>query len=244
MVAWVMKDYIGGFRWGRMKEAYKSGGWWTPIYCMTILPLVCGMYEEGTSALAYIMGCGPIFFSMFAAPLHPSVLPKMMYLCPMGRENRKKYIRASAVTRVGIPVLLGSIGVGVLLALGICDWICGVGILLNDIAFSLIMGVGINQNGFGKVSEQGQRVMNFDTRVGVWESFGLIIAMILGIVYPVILAWYQPVSLWVKGLLLVIQLLTQVPVTIKHMEFWRPALENAVYYEKCYTIKETNNKVK
>ncbi len=234
MIAWAIKDYFGGFRWGRIKEAYKGGGWWTPIFLMTVLPAATRFFETQKSTLAYVLVYGPILFCLFAAPLHSIMLPKLMYLCPMSRENRRKYIVASTVIRIGVPMLLGVLGAGILLARGICDWICEVGVLLNIISFSLMLGSGTNHNGFGKMSEEGQRVMNFDTRAGVWESFGLMLALLLGMAYPFVLAWDTPVPQWVKWLFLGFQLLAQLPITIKYMGFWKPSVEGAVYYENGY----------
>jgi len=152
MIAWVMKDYLGGFRWGRIKEVYKIGGWWMPIYFLIFIPMMVGMYEDRREAFSYTLVFLPIVFCILNAPLHAPTLPKLMYLCPVRVEDRRKYLVLSAVLRVGVPIFVGILAVGGLLLLGFCDWIMGLGVLMNISFLALLLGLGGNQNGYGTVS--------------------------------------------------------------------------------------------
>lgn len=227
----IVRDYFTAFRWSRIKETYAKEQWWLFLYLLIILPLICQFYDTKESTLAYWMVYIPFFFAMFAAPLHPPVLPKMLYLCPMSREMRREYIVKSCYIRVCIPIVIGIVGVAILLWQGICDWICGAGILLNLVLFATMMGSGVNAKGYGKKLENGQRVMNMDTAQGIYEAISLILAYLVSMLYAFLLATDANAMQWVKWVLIGATLLIQLPVTLKYLSYWQESVENSIYYE-------------
>jgi len=181
---------------------------------------------------------GPIFFCMFACTLHPMVLPKMMYMSPMSKETRRKFLEVSCVVRIAFPIIVGGLGELVLLAFGICNWLSGVGIFINIAAFSIMLGLGINAGGYGKKMENGQRVMELSTSMGIMEGVIIVSTLVLGLGYAVEAGGDAMANLWVKCILLGAQLLIQIPIVWKYSKNWKPAVERALCYESSYKILE------
>ena len=227
----IIKDYFTAFRWSRVRETFANEQWWLFFYFLFCLPIACRYFDTRESTLAYLMVNIPFVFTLFAAPLHPAALPKLLYLCPMSKEMRKEYIVKACYIRVGFPILIGIACGIILLWQGICDWICGVGILLNLVILAVIMGSGINKNGCGKKLENGQRAMDMDTKKGIYEAACLILAFLVSLTYASILAWETSVAIWVKCLPLGVILLIQLPITLKYLSYWQESVENAAYYE-------------
>ena len=95
MTQWVIKDYFNRLRWGSIKKSFQLGSGWIFFYFMIIIPLISGYYESRNVMLSYLLVMGPLQFCMFSSTLHSMALPKIMYLCPMDMESRRKYLMAS-----------------------------------------------------------------------------------------------------------------------------------------------------
>ena len=227
----MIQDYFKAFRWKKIVESYKQGGWWIFIYWLFVWPAIFHLYELAEDALTFFMIGLPIVFAMFAAPLHSLTLPKLMYLCPMSRQERRSYIVRASYIRMLCPSILGLLGIVVLMLTGLCDVLCAVGILLNCVSFSVLLGTEVSKCGYGCINEKGQRTLDMESRRGITEGILMILGFGMGLFYFCILRWETSVGLAVKWLALGITLLVQLPVTIRYMKYWKEAVEYAEWYE-------------
>lgn len=230
----IIQDYFTAFRWQKIKQTYKNGNWWMFLYLLIVLPLIMQMHETKNSILAYMLIMIPFLFSMFAAPLHPMLLPKIMYLCPMSRDARKEYIIKSSLLRVSVSVIIGSLGVLSLLFLGISDGISAAGIWFNHLLFSICLGSGTNAGGYGKVNETGQRAMNMDTKQGVIESLSIITALLLCLSYILMFSWDTTPAWWVKWILIGISIFFELPLVFNYLKYWKQTANEVLCYENSY----------
>lgn len=228
-----MRNYIRAFKWQNIKESYQNGTLFTLLYLGLILPIIQCLGELDVAAI-HILTFLPIVFTMFTSVLYPMALPKLMYLCPMSKEMRKKYIVSACYIRAGVPILLTLLILTFFLFSGITDWICALGILLNNTMFSLCLGSGTNVKGFGDIDQRGYRSVPMNTAFSLCEGGIIIVSMLLGFGYS---AWGGIDSpLWLKLSMLIITLLIPVPLTRYYLKYWPGSVENALFYEN--TMKQ------
>lgn len=227
-----IRNYIRAFKWQNIKETYRYGSWFSLLYMWIILPQILNGWD-GERSVASILIIFPSIFMMFSATLYPMALPKLMYLCPMSKDMRKKYIISTCCIRTGVPILFSLIIVTVCLFMGAIDWICALGIMLNNIIFSLFLGSGTNKRGYGEIDQKGYRSIPMNTAFSICEAVIIIFCLLLTIGYCA-MDFTEP--LWLKVLMLVITLLIPAPVTRYYLKFWPSSVENALCYEN--TMKQ------
>ena len=233
MIKNVICDYIRGFSLSRVRQAYQHGGYFFIAYAMTAMPLVCGFFEDAESVITYYMVMFPALFCLYAAPLHPFIMPKVMYLCPMDRQERHRYIEWSGYLHIIVPFILGVAGVLILLILNLTDVVCACGLLLNMLILP-IWCCGMNSNGFGEISENGKRHFNINTGTGIRETVGIFVTILSEFAYCCILRWHEHVPLLVKCVWLGVGVFFQLPLTIRYLKGWNEAVERAASYETAY----------
>lgn len=229
----IICDYIDGFRWSRIRQVYQKGGWYTYLYFITVFPVFTGFYEKAEEAVTYYLVMMPILFCMFASPMHPMAMPKIMYLCPLDRHKRYQYISWSGYLHIIVPFLLGLLGILGLAVLGKTDFLSASGILINVTLMSVFC-CGINRKGFGDSTPDGKRCFNMNSGWGVCETAGIMITMISDYCYSALLCCYHPVYHWAIWILLCFGILVQVPLAICYLKGWQGAVERALDYETAY----------
>lgn len=71
--------------------------WWTYFYMMFMMRLDFARYS---------MGMLPLLLGFFLSRMFPNQLCKLLFLCPMSQEDRKKYMMTAYKARIGIPIFL------------------------------------------------------------------------------------------------------------------------------------------
>lgn len=235
----VLKNYIKSFTWNNIKERYINGNWFSIIYLCLIMPLILSGQDEDNSSILCLLIMLPNIFAMFASILFPSILPKLMYLCPMSKEMRKDYLIKACMIRTAVPVVFTILMIGILLFIGWIDWICSFGILLNNTIFAVFLGSGINLNGYGKRNEKDQKAIPMDDAFSLYEFGILFSATMISLGYSAVVMATDP--LWVRFLFIGITLLVPLSLTISYLKYWPSAVENALTYEN-YLKKPTKLK--
>lgn len=239
MMRRVIRDYFAAFRWHKIKEENKANSLWMIIYFTFFLPLLTiKTMRSWEGILIFDFVTFPIIFCMFAEVLHPMALPKIMYLCPMSREMRRDYIVKAVFFRIAFPLTMGVLAVVILLLSGKCDWLCGIGILLNDITFCVFLGSGINTNRYGKKDENGQKTANMDSGNGIMELVMIVTTLLICLIYSSELTSDTLLPVWGKAILIGVILFLSVPITIQYLKGWQKAVERAISYESCYMVNE------
>ncbi len=232
MMQLAMRNYIRAFKWQNIKESYHNGSWLSLLYLGIMFPLILNGWDTDEAGISILI-LFPNIFVMFTSVLFPMSLPKLMYLCPMSKEMRKKYIISACRIRVGVPILLTLLVIILFLFLGLMDWVCALGSLLNNTIFALFLGSGTNAKGYGDIDQRGYRSIPMNTAFSVCEAVIILSCMLLTAGYCAI-DITNP--MWVKLLLLIITLLIPLPVTRYYLRFWPSSVENALCYEN--TMKQ------
>ena len=174
----VLRDYFAAFRWQKIKESQKKGAWWTGIYFLSMCPALLQAFDNLASILLYYLIAIPLVFAMYVPTIHNMRLPKIMYLCPLNMEQRREYIIKSCAVRIIASLLINIIGVIILLACGICDWLMAISIFLNLALLSVEIGSGININGYGKITDEGHRVIDPKDKKELLEMWVCLVALL------------------------------------------------------------------
>lgn len=228
----VIMDYFAAFRWQKIKETLKNNGWWWYVYFFTCLPLVLGAYREFEFAVVYYLLGFPMIFTMFLSVHQSMRLPKIMYLCPMSKEERKSYIINSFIVRITVPIVANILCIVLLILCGFCNPITALGIFISNVIFSVVYCSGINVNGYGRMTEKGDRVIDIDTREHFLEAGMLLVhALIFAFSYGMITEGFAdlPVD---KILSIGLPLVIELPIAIAYFRHWNDAVNRTMTYER------------
>lgn len=233
----VIRDYFAAFRWKKIKERYSNYNTWYIIYFLVLTPLWLHAERMPGGFLTYYLINVPILFCIISAGLHPMVLPKILYLCPMSKESRKEYIIKSCYVRIAIPVTMGIAGSVVLMCRGFCSRLYGAVIIMNIVILSIVLGADTSAQGYGKIAENGQRTLDFDSREGVCQGIVTIVAMLIGLGYQMLVQWESFLNL-MGGVVLGIVLVVELPLTILFLKDWKKRVEQLLFYENTGVLQK------
>ena len=221
----IIREYFTAFRWRRIKEGYRGSNWWFFIYMLVVVPMIFtgGISESWQNVLAFYSLIVPIMFHLFTVPLHPFSLPKMMYLCPMTKDERRVYLKRTYSVKVLFSFLAALLGAVGLMAAG------GYDIFLTVIAFVLSILI------IFATSLQTRAVGNgaaWSTSKDRWETVTLIFFLFQAVILANEVATKEMCSPTEKIVYLGILLFIDLPLTLKILSFWNETVEHMMYYEK------------
>lgn len=225
MTKQVIRDYFSAFHWEKIKEFYKNGGWFFFLNMTVILPMFVRIFDSAIGAVNYYFALVPLEFAMFAAPLHPVALPKIMYLCPMSETERREYITKAFWFKFAVPVVVSGFCMSVLLALGVTDLLQAGMVLLENILVGLAFGLDGRAAFLGEAGFREPVIKDLRD----WQP----IAGVVGAVTACFVA-FVAVGGREEGIvimMLCVICLLQLPLTIKVMWYYRRIMDNALNYE-------------
>lgn len=220
MITYIIRDYFAMFRIGNLRKnnlANKLSFFSLYFIGMTL----CGPFLSHTKifwrvAAAQFAVFVPIVLSYFSVLAHPVRLPKMMYLCPMQPEERRKYIYNSYYFRVGVHMLPGVLGICIAVVYSYCDIFSVIEMLLNDLMVALL--VNREQNTKGEVNGMAIGDIIF------------VIAILSSVIQVGIIADAEP-DMGMKAVLFAVFCLVQLPLEIRYLKFAGKQLQAAVSFE-------------
>ena len=221
----IIREYFAAFRWRRIKESYRGSNWWFFIYMLVVVPMIFtgGISESWQNVLAFYSLIVPIMFHLFTVPLHPFSLPKMMYLCPMTKDERRAYLTRTYSVKVLVSFLAALLGAVGLMAAG------GYDIFLTVIAFVLsiliIFATSLQTGAVGNGAA-------WSTSKDRWETVTLIFFLFQAVILANEVATKEMCSQTEKIVYLGILLFIDLPLTLKILSFWNETVERMMYYEK------------
>ena len=178
MVKRALHDYALGFRWRNLVQLYKKSMLFVWILLFNFLNTVNSLLDESTSGtIVYLVWSTIFLFGLIGMTLSPLKLPKVMFLSPMNKQERKQYIQISFWVQVLIPTLMGSvIGIFLLIFRVVKSYIVILSLinLLICFIFCAIEPKGFNQNECIKQSVKS-RVFSI---VGVILSMGIELSLV------------------------------------------------------------------
>ncbi len=228
MRKWIIRAYIQGFRWENIKSFLTANGIFTIIYIGFIFPSICGMFEKPQGILGYAPICLGAAFTVVSGLTHSMVLSKQMYMCPIDRATRRKYIKMAAIFRI---LFTTGVNVVIYLALiltGVISTFGGYVMMLNSLILSMAMcGYGrrdraLQDEKWGKNHKSGI----------VCGGFAILFSLIVSFLETCYIASDVADRVWWDELIfLIVIVVIEVPLTIKNMTYWNKEIDMATEYE-------------
>ena len=221
-----MKDYITGFRPGRSKQFWQQ--FWqkdtaiAPFFTVyfSLAAIASGLYQaEGKELWYNFVVIGVLLLPMtlvyFLQWMHPVKPCKMMYLCPMDREERRRHIYGSYYFGMLFHMLLMIAGVCILFFVTYCSFLSVIAILLNDLTIAMqIPPDNAEQSG------------------GVSGILLVPFAFISNALQLVAITDDQVHTLWVEVILFAVFFVLQLPLALRYRKYVKRKLEAAVLFEE------------
>lgn len=231
MWRWVIKDYFAAFRWEKIKAWLKKGEWFWVFYFLFLVPVMCGFFETKQATLTYYLMVAPVGYCLAAEALHENMLPKMFYICPMDKEERKGYVKRKFLFAMLVPVFLGAVFAIVLWGMKICRPFTAIIYWVNV----AILGI-MTSSCFGKrkVSVPDHSSLKGETLYtgGAVETSDLLISMFAIMGMGIMLCDFASEESWAVWIFVSVAVFIQLPLTVKYLSGWNKAVENAVGYAK------------
>lgn len=229
MIRNISREYWKAYRWENLKQKGSFSGIFFLIYFLFILPMILGHFEDYRFEIIAPLAI-PAFWIVISAALHPMRLPKLLFLCPMDQNERRKYVVTAFWYRMCLHTIFVIVGAVIMFLLK-KDIISTVVVIFNGIILSFYCN-GLNINGLGRTAMDGKRYLDLESKQGLNEGFGVVISIFLLYLYGEIIdsGGFLEQKLWelvVIGILIMIQLM----LTIHYATYWNGAVERATNYE-------------
>lgn len=232
MTGRVIWDYFAAFRWRNVRECMKAYHWYFPVYLFIVIPLFESIVSYGwkTDLVRLFSLGGMAMFVVCAALLHPATMPKIMYLCPLSREQRREYVRKAWLFKTAVPIVLTALLMTVLEACGKIGFFPGIQI---TVAISVL---AISTS----VAEQGteKRLPSDKERRNIWEMTGdgwiMASEILFMLIISLMLAIYgmgQNISETDAIVIAAVSAIVEIPLTIQALRHIRRKLAEFADYE-------------
>lgn len=228
------KTVLHDYRY-HLKEGFDNldgTSWFVYIYPIWLLPALSGMGSR--MATVFICALVPLYFSLALSRMYGGQIDKTLFLCPMSREDRRRYVKTGMRIRIGI-------GVGIFLVLHVI--LAGLGwISLPMFGAKLVVMVlaAVSFNIYCQPDQKSaygtKRRYPLSGNYEIWN----ILAQGMGIANMMLLSLYEENERLWELILTGAAVLLQLGVCIQIIrKFYRQVLERAVCYE---TGRETDNR--
>lgn len=181
MIKDVIYDYIRSFRWKNIRQLDKERNnfsfYWPICYFSFCFPVTTRLYQETAFTIAnYFLWMIPFFIGIFGIQLLPIRLKKIIFLCPMDKQERRKYSYSIFWVRIMVPLgIQGVLGI-ILCAFGVINLIC---VLVQGITvFTLFMLVSVKVYGKSDIKEKQSEKQYYDLIFILSMLFGIVGQMI------------------------------------------------------------------
>ena len=241
MLRKVLEDYKEGFRWSRFKETYHYTMLWYYLYLFCFFPIILKLNESTEKIVGYYLCMVPLMFGMYSVAAIPIRLPKQMFLCPLTKEERKKYVNLLFWVRYLGTVIPGAIAYVVA---GILNWIPIVMLPVQLLGlFACVLCASIT-------TWPGSTWERSDTkkvRLKNPELKGLYPISIIGLILSTVLQVLQPFELFdltskPGWIFLGIYCVVVAVFGILPIRYMKPVLEMTIVYENSYGVLEKEAK--
>lgn len=235
MLRKVWLDYLEGFRWSKIRAFYNFNRAWVFIYMLTMLPFIVQNNHEEIILVEYYLTVIPLLLGFHTMAIVPLRLPKQMYLCPMGMEERQQYLKQMFWVRLAMPILLGMVLSTIGVLAGRFEWLY-VGKLLFGLLSFMIAGSITYFPGSVMDRDNDKEKEHFnDKRLKGLKTIGMI-GQVTGLIYAVLLIFQVgDTDMWIRYLsdILVLPIIISDLWTLRYLS---TVLELNVDYENAYEV--------
>lgn len=221
MLKEIVGDYFRRFHIENMKELLKTN---TVVLVSVVYPLIVWLVmagDAGEDRAVFLLIYLPILYILLSFYAHPVTMPKMLYLCPMGADRRRRYIRYSYYFKVGVQMTVAIVGTVFLMACTGCDVLSVTEILLSDFILSILIP---------PKKKKDECCGNFD-RESVYMTCMIAISVLSNLGQMVAVSDKEPHKI-LQIVILVCFVAIQIPLTVQYLKYVKRELEAAVYYEE------------
>lgn len=227
-------DYIGALHWENIKKNSNFSSVWLVIYMLFMLPLQIISRKDDLDTIIRYYGIMIIFLvGMYATAIVKLSLPKQMYLCPLSKEERKKYLNCLCWIKIFLPIVIWLI----VQTIGfIAGWSIWQNMINTLCMFSTMVSMTISPaNGFGASRTEEEKKMS---KIPVFKGLttisviNMLCAVLLLIVVTALLETGDAGSLWFgffAGFSILLQIILDVLLIARYKT---PVIEYAISYEK------------
>lgn len=224
----VMQDYFTAYRAGRWKAV--GNGWFLLVYCLTVMPGMMQLFGRGIMQIIdFYVTAVVILFALYAAPLHPVTLPKIMYLCPMSAAARRTYIAKTYLFKVLFPIGLAVLGMGALVVFGKVNVGYGACVVLAVAGVSVCTSL-FREEQITACIEKKQSAVFYSGADG-WETLAVIVASFTSLFLLFFSVWAEDFEGMMGVVVFVCMAVFELPLTMMMARRIKPALDAAVWYE-------------
>lgn len=128
MTGRVVRDYFMAFCWSNIKASFNLYLFIIYAYLFGCLPVLNSgiIAREKVNLLRLTVISGLAMFIVLVAVVHPVAMPKIMFLCPLSRAQRREYIRKAWLLKIAVPITMSVILMSALIACGQIDFFGGI----------------------------------------------------------------------------------------------------------------------
>lgn len=240
MLRKVLQEYREGFRWSRFKETYHYTMLWYYLYLFGFFPIILDINEKAERIAGYYLAMVPLMLGMYSVSAIPIRLPKQMFLCPLTKEERRKYVKLLFLVRYLGTVIPGMIAYVIA---GVLNFIPMVmlpvqllGLIVSVLCVSITTWPG----------STWERNDTKKVRLKAPELKGLYPITVIGLILSAMLQFLQPFELFdptseSQWIFLGIYCVVVVVFGILPLRYIKAVLDLTIVYENSYSIvgKET-----
>ena len=235
MLRKVWLDYLEGFRWSKIRAFYNFNRAWVFIYMLTMLPFIVQNNHEEIILVEYYLTVIPLLLGFHTMAIVPLRLPKQMYLCPMGMEERQQYLKQMFWVRLVMPILLGMVLSTIGVLVGRFEWLYVGKLIFGLLSFMLAGSITYFPGSVMDRDNDKEKEHFTDKRLKGLKTIGMI-GQVTTLIYVVLLIFQVgDTDMWIKKLSDILML----PIIISAIWVFRylpTVLELNVDYENAYEV--------
>lgn len=207
---------------------------WLMVYMLFILPFLSTVFSEKEITIYYYLTAVAIVVTPVLNNIFPMGLPKIMYLCPMGAGERKRYLVTAYVFKVSISVMVIAITQIILLGVEIIPLYSALGMIFSITMVALGMNMAGSERVFQASDKQDkalrERCHGYFGRLGIQLIYSLCYMLIffMGRDFD-----FQPMGRW-ETFFWIIGAVINLLLTILVLTNFKGAIEVVMNYEVSY----------
>ena len=234
-----MLTQIRNYKWFKSNKDNGSITFFWVIYFLCIMPLIWDAFENIKTAVLYFAFAIAFVFSMLLGKICPMRLPKIMYLCPMEAEERRKYLLTSYVTKVLLSILLSCILEAVPYALGYVTWYSAFMAVFSIAMLSISINMAGGDRAFQPSDTKDRALKKRCSGYTGW----LIGQQIYAVFYFIVMFVGQEMTSeknipWAALVFYMISTVINLFLTLKLLTFFKGTLAVLMNYETVYETEE------
>ena len=238
----IFHDYWNSFRWSRFRKIYSKNAIFYLLWSayMLCVPFITNSAVD--NIWSYLVVMLYLIFVVLNASVVPICLPKLMFLTPMSKEERHRYMSGMMKMKILVPAFVG-FGVSVLwmwlrkapLWIGAANYIAGCSIVLAGTITTWPGSIWFRQDGVS-ADQPVKRIEDVRLKgLRILSTTEIIIAISAYMIGMVFLENTDFEKLWVK-ILLAIATLVHIILIPFILRYVNPIVEIATDYEKTYSV--------